>query len=173
MHSFNLDIEIQNYCQSVHENGLDQEERIDELTDHLYCKIEHLMRCENQTEEQAFHKATASLGKTDDLKNEYSKNDTIKSILLEIINGRILKPMNPKKAAILQIVTALIFAASIITIDYFVDRSPYAAYSESIRHWMLIAYLIPLFYLSMYERKCGWCGFATIKQKVSGMFNKG
>lgn len=170
---FNLEQEIQNYCQSVHENGLDQEERIEELKDHLYCEIERLVKNEDLSEQQAFYKAIEYTGNADDLKNEYSKNDTVYAILHEIARGKILKPMNTKKAAVLQIVTALIFAASMIVLDYWIDHSQYAVYSESVRNWLLAAYMIPLFYLSTHERQCGWCGFSTIKQKFSNMFHKG
>lgn len=170
---FNLEQEIQNYCQTVHENGLDQEERIDELKDHLYCEIERLVKSEGLTEQQAFYKTIEFVGNADDLKNEYSKNDTVYAILIDIAKGRILKPMNPKKAAVLQIVVALIFAGMILVADYCADHSQYAEYSVSIRNWLLIAYLFPMMYLSTLERKCGWCGFATIKRKVSNLFHRG
>lgn len=170
---FNLEQEINNWCASVHEFGLDKAERIEELKDHLLCEVERLMKGEDLTEEQAFYIAIEYTGNADDLKNEYSKNDTVFSMLTDIAKGKILKPMNTKKAAVLQIVTALVFASLMIIIDYFVDRSQYAIHSQTINNWMIALYMIPLFYLSTLEQPCGWCGFATIKQKVSNLFHKG
>jgi len=77
---FQLDREVRAWCSSILPDDCSQDERLDELEDHLYSEIERL-QAEGLSEEQAFTTATNQLGEANMLMSEFSKNRSFVSRL--------------------------------------------------------------------------------------------
>lgn len=85
---FNLDQAIEQWCESLDKRLTTDNNRIDELKDHLYCIVEHY-QAQGLNEEQAFNKAQESFGDQAALSQEYAKNKSWKEALCAILNQRI------------------------------------------------------------------------------------
>ncbi len=67
---FHLDREVDLWCGSLR---LRRKAAVEELKDHLYCKIDSLIE-KGLSEKQAFTFATEEMGNLNDLRKEYDKN---------------------------------------------------------------------------------------------------
>lgn len=105
---FQLEREIDAWCQSIYESGCRRKAGIEELKDHLYCEIERLMS-EGLSEKQAFVQATERMGRTEELFDEYFKNRNIFSRWRYALNKR-SEAMTPKQLAIAMGVYLVFFA---------------------------------------------------------------
>lgn len=139
---FNLDNEVRQWCRLVHPTGSDRETLIAELEDHLHCEIDRLV-AEGYSEETAFQMATTQLGERSALQREYKKN---RNRIVNAICGtesriaRWRRTISPKRAAVLHIVTALFFAASIMVSSWLLQDRQHA---ETARNILLAIYMIP------------------------------
>lgn len=70
---FDLDREVNAWCESVHAGRCRAGPSIEELADHLHCEIERLQG-KGYSAERAFEQATARLGDTGALDREFDKN---------------------------------------------------------------------------------------------------
>lgn len=151
---FELDKEVDAWCQLIIPCGFNQSAKRDELKDHLYCDIEQLQK-DGLTDEQAFLIATERFGDVEELKLEHEKNinAVIKTVreLDETVDGffgRWSNDMKPKKAALLIIVVSIVFAIAILLSTYLLENSQYAEFSQTAMYLLIAIWFVPFSYLA-------------------------
>ena len=102
--------------------------RMDELKDHLYCIVEHY-QTQGLSEQQAFNKAQDSFGDQETLSQEYAKNKNWKEALCSILNqkisnediGEVTMETMKKKLSTAMIGNSIIWAAALIGSAIIID----------------------------------------------------
>ncbi len=160
---FRLDKEVEAWCQSVYDKGCQNETGMEELKDHLYCEIEHLMK-EGLSEKQAFVRATERMGNAEDLYNEYFKNQNIFYRLFHSLNKR-SEMMTPKQLAVIMAAYVLLFAVITATAKSLLGG---AEQFEDVSLLLYSVWLAPLFIFPGFHRsaKSEW---ACIKRLFTSM----
>jgi hypothetical protein len=126
---FQLDEEVRAWCSSILPDDCAQDERLEELEDHLYSEIERL-EAEGASQQQAFVAATEKLGEAKMLMSEYSKNRSFVSRLCALDrrlsgSGTISSPSLRKKANRLIIGHAILWAAAMLATAFLLrDAEP-------------------------------------------------
>jgi hypothetical protein len=115
---FQLEKEVRAWCSSILPDDCGQDERQEELEDHLHSEIERL-QTEGLSQEQAFTTATHRLGEAKMLLSEYSKNRSFVSRLCALDRrmagpDTIPDPSLRKKAGRLVIGHAILWAAAML-----------------------------------------------------------
>jgi hypothetical protein len=108
---FNLDLEIRCWCRRVTPGFLFRAKYIAELEDHVHCAVAELIK-RGASEEMAFRKVTAELGKTSVLRNEFRKNTFKLSNLMQRIGYQSTASLQYAAAAMCLIV-ALAYCVSV------------------------------------------------------------
>ncbi|MCH9651266.1 MAG: permease prefix domain 1-containing protein [Deltaproteobacteria bacterium] len=150
---FDLDHEIQSWCRSVSTSVWGRDARIEELKDHLYCEVEKLEKS-GLSPEQAFRQATEGMGSVEELAAEYSKNRNAANLICDKIQEteegleQIGNAMSPKKAASLNILVSLLFAAAILLASFFLKDSQYAQHADVVTFSLIAVWFIPFSILS-------------------------
>ena len=125
---FNLDQAIQEWCIAIDKRLSTDNNRMDELKDHLYCIIEHY-QTQGLSEQQAFNKAQDSFGDQETLSQEYAKNKNWKEALCSILNqkighediGEVSMENMKKKLSAAMISNSIIWAAAMIGSAIIID----------------------------------------------------
>lgn len=165
---FNLEKEIQTWCNSIHKNWLHRDAKITELKDHLYCEIECLQRDE-LTDEEAFYAATKKLGNATELRKENNKNHGVLSLLFSDWSDF----MNPQTAAKWNVISSIAVAITIVISTLILELSPYAFWSQPVMYALILLWLIPYTKLSHASTNTTIKeDAAMIKQKVAKFSNR-
>lgn len=112
---FDLAQSIDAWCQAVHRYRMNRVEHVEELKDHLYCKVEALQKG-GMTDEQAFKEAIAQMGQVEELAAEHEKNRNFTTRLFDQISNyqERISHMNEKKRARLLIGISIVFAITMM-----------------------------------------------------------
>lgn len=161
---FNLEKSIDTWCQSVHRYKFNQYERIEELKDHLYCKIEALQQT-GMPEEQAFAEAIKEMGTVSELAAEHAKNRHFLSKLFDVSSDHPLLKlqertslMNEKKRASLLIGISIVFAIAMMVSSSLIEDG---GTSQTVTYILLAIWWIPFSFLSAAagkRRRCAKSG---------------
>lgn len=141
--TFNLDHEIQAWCQSIHTDWFTRETTTEELKDHLYCEIEQLMN-NGLSDKDAFQSATQKLGTVHNLRKEHIKNLNLFSILTSDWSHY----MSPQQATKWNTLLSLCVAITIVLSTLILELSPYAFWSQPVMYTLILLYIIPYTKLS-------------------------
>lgn len=147
---FDLNKSIDTWCRSVYRYRFNQQERIEELKDHLYCKVEDLQQM-GMTEEQAFLEAIEAMGPVNELVAEHAKNKPFLSRLFEASSDHpLLKAqervslMNEKKRAGLLIGISIVFAITMMISSSLIEDS---GTSQTVTNILIAIWWIPFSFL--------------------------
>lgn len=175
---FDLDFEVQAWCQSVCSGWWHRDAKIVELADHLYCEIEHL-QADGLSEEEAFQRATEKMGNIETLIVEHAKN---RNLVSDFSDNQIRNfenwrdSMGPKKASTLIIVVSIVFAAAIIFSSYMLRDTPYEQYSQTVMFLLIALWFVPYTLLSVTAtggKGSIKCEYLYFKRKVTTLFSRG
>lgn len=174
---FDLDGEIRAWARAVHPDGCGRDGSVDELMDHLSSEIERLQH-EGLSQEQAFVAATERMGSVDELMREHAKNRRVVSMLCRAPQDedagepqRRRDPMNPRRAAVLNLVVAIVFAAAILMSAFLL---PDEEASATVTYLLIAVWLIPFTLLSASAgRRSIRSEYRCIRRKVAGLIGRG
>jgi hypothetical protein len=147
---FDLENDIEAWCQAVYKHHFCPQEQVAELKDHLYCEIEALLD-EGLTEEEAFAEATDRLGSVVRLNQEAAKNQN--SFLLSMAKTeskieRWADRYSPQQAARLNIFLSLFFGAAIVISTFLIELSPLEEHSQTVMYILIAVWFVPFSALS-------------------------
>lgn len=165
LNDFDLDEEIQAWCEAVHPRDRERQARIDELADHLHCEVERLMG-EGLSKADAFMAATNQVGDSDELSQEHSKNrgrwgrwSYVLGCLCRLNSKALGSELSEKERASLIIVVSLFFAGAMVTTSFFLRDSEH---SQTATYMWIAIWWVPYSVLSSADsRECGKKGKGT------------
>jgi hypothetical protein len=151
---FNLESEVQAWCESIHHGGSDRQVRIDELADHLHCEVAHLVE-QGQSEQTAFLAATNQMGEAQELVREHSKNQSMTSRTLAISaalfscnSKKMSRLLDSNQRALLLILVSLFFAG-LMLLGSWLSRG--TENSQTVTYALIAVWFIPFSVLSNAE----------------------
>jgi hypothetical protein len=140
-----LDRKVAEWCERIH---LDRcwyrsKDSVEELQDHLYSEIEHLMT-DGMNEDAAFDAATRKLGNIHDLEREFSRNRSWLGRLsrnIALSECGVSKKERKMRMANSMIWAVLMIASALVLRNIDVDAGKVSAY-------LLIVVFVPLWFAS-------------------------
>lgn len=137
---FELDREVDQWCQDILNANCARQANLDELKDHLHCLIEEQVK-QGQSEQEAFVSAIKHMGDSQLIKTEYSKNQT----LLQKISAhdrrlqeKITNRFSAKQLSVFMIVYSLICAGLMLMASSF-----YPEHYRMLNNVILVVWFIP------------------------------
>ncbi len=113
---------IDGWCRKVHPRGVQHEEQIAELSDHLHCEIEALLAC-GHDQREAFALATERMGAPAELADEHRKNGSLLARMCRTVQEAdsalmvpIRRHLSPKAASAVLLAVSL-FAAGLMLLS--------------------------------------------------------
>ena len=175
---FNLEQEIDNWCESIFKKGSSTHLLLDELKDHLHCEIERLKK-EGLSSEDAFAKATSKMGLVNELSAEFAK---IRSPVQKCITPLLSSPdtftednyhtMKQRKSAVLNILVSLLFAGAIILSSLLLKDSDIAS---TVTFVLIGLWWIPFSYFIAQTSGNRWTlkgEYQCLRRRVTSLFGK-
>ena len=166
---FDLNKEVETWCEAVLGDNCGQSDRMDELQDHLFSEIGRNQK-QGLSEKEAFLKATERLGDTEQLGAEFAKNRSVLATIYAwekkgLRNSAENSRFTIRQIAAMNIGVSLIFALAMIAAPFLLENKDQA---QTVIFAVLLPLWFTLYMLLPGTRQSMACEWRYLRRLVNG-----